>query len=86
MPPSPEIAVGVSGPAKGDPRSAHICAQPKKNHRGRGCRLRWGLVPQQGRQARPRKPLSPKGVNGASERPMQEPDKGNGGEEPEKPR
>lgn len=57
--------------------------EPKKKKRWRGCSLRRGLVPLQGLQARHRQPLSPKGVNGATVRPLQEPDKGNGGEEPE---
>lgn len=60
--------------------------EPRKKKRGRDCRLRGGLVPPQGRQTRPRQPLSPIGGNGASVRPMQEPEKGNGVEEPERPR
>lgn len=86
MPPSPAIAVGVSGPAEGDPRCALMDAEPKKKERGRACRLRGGLAPRQWRQTRPRKPLTPIGGYGAPERRAQEADKANGGEEPEKPR
>ena len=53
---------------------------PRKKKRGRDCRLRGGLAPRQWRQARPRQPLSPKGVNGGPERRAQEPDKGNADE------